>query len=36
MAKHDVTFTLPERSLGKADIEFLIKQDEKSVRHFTN
>jgi len=25
--KHDVTFTLPERDLGKADVEFRIKRD---------
>jgi hypothetical protein len=25
--KHDVTFTLPERGLGKADVEFRIKRD---------
>ena len=28
MAKHRVTFNLPERELGKADAEFLIKRDE--------
>ena len=27
MAQHKVTFTLPERELGKADIEFKIKRD---------
>ena len=27
MAKHTVTFTLPERELGKADAEFIIKRD---------
>ena len=27
MAKHDVSFTLPERSLGKADIELKVKRD---------
>lgn len=25
--KHDVKFSLPERELGKADIEFKIKRD---------
>jgi hypothetical protein len=24
---HDVTFIIPERSLGKADVEFKIKRD---------
>jgi hypothetical protein len=28
MAKHDVSFSIPERSLGKADVEFLVKADE--------
>jgi len=27
MADHDVNFTIPERELGKADIEFRIKRD---------
>ena len=27
MAKHDVTFTIPERALGKADLEFKVKHD---------
>lgn len=27
MAQHDVTFTLPERALGKSDVEFRIKRD---------
>ncbi len=31
MAKHDVTFTLPERALGKADAEFRIKRDRQSL-----
>ena len=30
MAKHDVTFTLPERELGKADAEFSVKRDGKA------
>lgn len=25
--KHDVTFSIPDRELGKADIEFHIKKD---------
>jgi hypothetical protein len=24
--KHDVTFTIPERDLGKADVEFRVKR----------
>jgi len=28
---HKVTFTLPDRDLGKADIEFLIKSDNVVV-----
>ena len=27
MADHDVSFTLPERQLGRADIEFRIKRN---------
>jgi hypothetical protein len=27
MAVHDVTFTLPERALGKADAEFRVKRN---------
>lgn len=27
MAQHDVSFTVPERPLGKADVEFKIKRD---------
>lgn len=27
MAKHDVSFSIPQRSLGKADVEFLIKRN---------
>lgn len=27
MAKHDVSFNIPQRSLGKADVEFLVKSD---------
>jgi hypothetical protein len=29
MAKHDVTFTVPERPIGKADVEFRIKKDSE-------
>jgi len=27
MAKHDVYFNIPQRALGKADVEFQVKQD---------
>jgi hypothetical protein len=27
MAKHDVSFNIPQRALGKADVEFLVKRD---------
>ncbi len=27
MAKHDVSFSIPQRSLGKAEVEFLVKAD---------
>ncbi|MCU7919328.1 MAG: hypothetical protein KZQ95_13380 [Candidatus Thiodiazotropha sp. (ex Epidulcina cf. delphinae)] len=27
MAKHDVSFSLPQRSLGRSDVEFLVKRD---------
>lgn len=27
MAKHDVSFSIPQRSLGKADVEFLVRSD---------
>jgi hypothetical protein len=29
MAKHDVTFTVPVRPIGKADVEFHIKRDSE-------
>ena len=29
MAKHKVTFTVPERPLGKTDIELKIKKDDE-------
>ena len=28
MAKHRVTFTLPERTLGNSDIEFTVQSDD--------
>lgn len=27
MAKHNVTFSIPERELGNADVEFRVKND---------
>lgn len=30
MATHDVNFVIPERKLGKADVEFKVKIDEKA------
>lgn len=27
MAKHNVLFNIPQRALGTADVEFLVKQD---------
>lgn len=27
MAMHDVLFSIPERALGKADINFVVKRD---------
>ncbi len=29
MAKHDVSFVVPERPLGKADVEFSVKKDSQ-------
>jgi hypothetical protein len=31
LAQHDVNFTIPERPLGKADVEFRIKRDGEVV-----
>ncbi len=31
MAEHKVTFTLPERELGKADVDFSVKRDGVKV-----
>ena len=31
MAQHDVSFTIPERPVGNADIEFRVKRDGKAV-----
>ena len=30
MADHDVSFTIPERKLGKADIEFKVRRNSKA------
>ncbi|MEX1185610.1 MAG: hypothetical protein WEA80_03390 [Gemmatimonadaceae bacterium] len=27
MAKHDVSFSIPQRALGKADVKFQVKRD---------
>jgi hypothetical protein len=27
VATHDVRFSIPERALGKADVEFIVKRD---------
>ncbi|MGH9946454.1 MAG: hypothetical protein ACRD6X_04570 [Pyrinomonadaceae bacterium] len=27
MPKHDVSFSIPERELGRADVEFVVKED---------
>lgn len=31
MAKHDVRFTIPERTLGNADIEFAVYSDDERL-----
>lgn len=31
MAEHDVTFTIPWRDLGKADVEFEVKKDGEAL-----
>lgn len=31
MAQHEVKFTVPERPLGKADVEFAITRDGESL-----
>jgi hypothetical protein len=31
VADHDVSFTIPERGLGKADIEFKVRRDGKPL-----
>ncbi len=30
MAKHDVSFSIPKRELGKADVEFTVKRDRRA------
>jgi len=34
MAQHEVKFTVPERPLGKADVEFSIKRDGEALGRF--
>ena len=29
MAKHDVSFSVPQRPLGRSDVKFVVKQDGK-------
>lgn len=29
MAKHEVSFVVPQRPLGRSDVEFLVKRDGK-------
>ena len=31
MAKHDVKFTVPERPLGKADVQFSVRRDGEAM-----
>jgi hypothetical protein len=31
VAQHDVTFTIPERALGKADLEFNVKRNGEMI-----
>ena len=31
MARHDVRFTIPERKLGKSDIEFAVFEDDERL-----
>lgn len=31
MAKHDVLFSIPKRSLGKADVELEVQQDRTTL-----
>lgn len=31
MAKHEVRFEIPERKLGKADVEFTVNRDGKAL-----
>ena len=35
MAKHDVAFVVPERQLGKSDVEFHVKADGKKLGTLT-
>ncbi len=31
MAQHEVKFTVPERPLGRADVEFSVKRDGEAI-----
>jgi hypothetical protein len=31
MAKHSVSFSIPKRALGKADVQFLVKRDGSTL-----
>ena len=33
MAKHAVSFNIPQRDLGKADVEFQVKYGWDGIRH---
>ena len=35
MAKHDVTFEVPERKLGRSDVKFQIKRDKETLGTMT-
>ncbi|MBW2291642.1 MAG: hypothetical protein JRG94_04955 [Deltaproteobacteria bacterium] len=35
MAKHDVSFEIPQRPLGKADVEFRVRADGKMMGTLT-
>lgn len=35
MAKHDVSFEVPQRPLGKADVEFKVRADGKMMGTLT-
>jgi hypothetical protein len=31
MAQHNITFSIPERDLGNADVEFFVKHDKSKL-----